>query len=174
MNNTRGRCAHLKMVLMKTFFCATSKVGWSLACLLGFKRRPENCSPASEPTTHIASTMIVKFFVMIGQKIHSVSLNFEMMKLKLICEQAAFRNVHVERLKIRLNWNSSMHTLYYFSTSLAGDTLQSGKKIMIRPQNSAYNLYENPSWVQILKQIIWNLPESQSLSGCKSHAVGGR
>ena len=107
-------------------------------------------------------------------KIHPVSLNFEIMKLKLICEQAAFRNVHVERLKIRLNWNSSMHTLYYFSTSLAGDTLQSGKKIMIRPQNSAYNLYENPSWVQILKQIIWNLPESQSLSGCKSHAVGGR
>lgn len=60
---TRGCRSYLKTDLLETVFCATSKVGWRLASLSIFKRRPENCWPTPEPSKHAIMTLTILFWL---------------------------------------------------------------------------------------------------------------
>jgi len=65
------------------------------------------------------------------------------------------------------------YVMLFFSTSLVSDTLQSGKKKWFAQKTAPIIFMKIWAECKISEQIIWNLLESQSLSGCKSHAVGG-
>lgn len=60
---TRGRCVHLRSVLLNTVPCAISKAGWWSACLPFVKRRPEGCRFASESLDNQTKRQTQTFFL---------------------------------------------------------------------------------------------------------------